>query len=414
MVDALAMSFRTVRLAKDPACAGLRIGGAGPPEFRPAQRGASDGDGGAVAAGAVLRPDGRRDEKGDPGERDDDDGHGTGPADRLHGEGLEELSGARVSLLLVSTRKTALTSPKRRTSPLERTASVTRFPFRNVPLTLERSSTTHPPAVSVQRRVLAGDGEVRERDVAVGVAADDGAPDDLVSLLPAVLNDQERRHGSSCPYLSLHVVPASGPGARTKATSPTFVPVGARGEGVAESGEERPGVVVAERLPRVEAGRLGAVERRAVDERAGRVGLVVDTVGPGHERGRLPAVPAIWSAVARASSRFRPPCPGPLTVTVVSPPKSVTRGRAACAPPEVPRRGPGDGEPSGGAPRLAAQKLGDDAGIGAEPERGEPGPLESRPDVGEEDAPAWPDGARRGGRRRKGEDGADGRRDERA
>ena len=100
----------------------------------------------------------------------------------------------------------------------------------------------------------------------------------------------------------------------------------------------------------------------------------------------------MWNAVASASSRFRPPLPFPFTVTVVSPPKSVTSRRCGAAGPadEVPGAGPGDREPPGGRAGLPGEELGEDADVGAEPERLVPGPLEGGPDVAEEDAPALP------------------------
>jgi len=72
--------------------------------------------------------------------------------------------------------------------------------------------------------------------------------------------------------------------------------------------------------------RLGPREGRAVHEGAGRVRLVIDAVGAGDERAGARQSGEGYAA-ARASSRFRPPRPRPLTVTVVSPPKIVTEGR---------------------------------------------------------------------------------------
>ena len=55
---------------------------------------------------------------------------------------------------------------------------------------------------------------------------------------------------------------------------------------------------------------------------------------------------------------------------------------------EVPGAGAGDREPAGGRPGLPGEELGEDADVGAEPERLAPGPLEGGPDVAQQDAPA--------------------------
>ena len=87
--------------------------------------------------------------------------------------------------------------------------------------------------------------------------------------------------------------------------------------------------------------------------------------------------------------------------------------RGAGSPEEAPGAGAGDGEPAGGRARLAPEEIGDDADVGAEAHRLAARPLDRRPDVGEEEAPALPAVARDALGVRREEPGADGGRHER-
>ncbi len=167
---------------------------------------------------------------------------------------------------------------------------------------------------------------------------------------------------------------ASPPGARTKATSPTFVPVGPGAKASPRAAKKGPESLRVESPLGVEAERGRAGEGRVVDEGPGGVGGVVDAVRPGDEKMRAlhpvdvegggerqlpvsPAAPCSLHGDGRlpAEQRHEAPLGNPGAADEVSgagarPPRA---GGRRNGPPRRGARGGRGRRPRAGAPRAA-------------------------------------------------------------